>query len=193
VHDAFASILTVAAASGQMPTIGGAAPTLTVAVREPDLRSSTGVAHIDGIDEPVPLSVARHIGCTGTIQRVTSDTRGRITAIETTDRVFNASQRKAITLRDGGCVIPGCHVRAIWCEIHHVTEHARGGPTSTDNGVLLCFHHHRTIDTSGWQIRMNHGTPETRGPRWWDPHRQWRPRTTSPTRVHDRLDRTRHT
>ncbi|CAI7668350.1 unnamed protein product, partial [Penicillium discolor] len=44
--------------------------------------------------------------------------------------------------------------------IHHVTEHAHGGPTHTDNGVALCWHHHRTLDTSGWQIRMREGVPQ---------------------------------
>ncbi|MGC5225508.1 HNH endonuclease signature motif containing protein, partial [Micromonospora sp. DT81.3] len=73
------------------------------------------------------------------------DDRGRIVSIGTLDRVFNHHQRKAITLRDGGCIIPGCHIPAAWCEIHHVTDHALGGPTHTDNGVLLCWHHHRTL------------------------------------------------
>ncbi|MCW3492533.1 HNH endonuclease signature motif containing protein [Microbacterium sp. SSM24] len=134
-HDAFATILTVAARSAEAPTIGGAAPTLVVSVTEQDLRTGTGHAHLDGCDEPVPLTVARHVACTGTIQRVTSDQTGRIRAIHTIDRVFGPHQRKAITLRDGGCIIPGCHVPAAWCEIHHVHEHAHGGPTHTDNGA----------------------------------------------------------
>jgi hypothetical protein len=80
-----------------------------------------------------------------------------------------------------GSLIPGCQVPAIWCEIHHVTEAARGGPTHTDNGVLLCWHHHRTLDTNGWQIRINNGIPEVRAPHWREPYLRWRPATTSPT------------
>ncbi|MGV2900338.1 hypothetical protein ACNPM4_01575, partial [Microbacterium sp. AGC62] len=54
-------------------------------------------------------------------------------------------------------------------------------PTHTDNGVALCWHHHRTLDTSGWEIRMRHGTPHVRGPAWWDPARRWRtPRPPTP-------------
>src|SRR5690606_11828880 len=93
----------------------------------------------------------------------------------TTDRIFNAHQRRAILLRDGGCIIPGCTVPAAWCEIHHVHEYARGGPTHTDNGVALCWHHHRTIDTNGWSIRMRDGTPEVRAPHHWDASGRWRP------------------
>ncbi|WP_345186144.1 HNH endonuclease signature motif containing protein [Microbacterium panaciterrae] len=58
--------------------------------------------------------------------------------------------------------------------MHHVREWADGGPTHTSNGVSLCWHHHRTLDTSGWAIRMRHGTPEIRGPHWWDPYHAWR-------------------
>lgn len=115
-----------------------------------------------------------------------TDDRGRIVAIETSDRVFNHFQRKAIGLRDGGCVIPGCHVGVSWCEVHHVHEHSAGGPTRTDNGVLLCWFHHRTLDTSGWKIRMNRGIPEVRGPAWWDGSGTWHPVTSSPIRMRER-------
>lgn len=186
-HDALATILSVAARSGEVPTIGGAAPTLVVSVTADDLNAGTGHAHIDGCDEPVSLAVARQVACSGAIERVTTDDTGRIRAIHTFDRVFGPHQRKAIVLRDGGCIIPGCHVPAAWCEIHHVEEHSRGGPTHTDNGVLLCWHHHRTLDTGGWTVRMRDGTPEVRGPFWWDASMRWRAVTSSPVRLRRRL------
>lgn len=188
-HDAFATMLSKVAASGALPTSGGAAPTLVVSVREDDVMAGRGYAHISGLDEPVSLGVARHIACTGAVQRIVHDDAGRIVSISTLDRVFNHHQRRAIGLRDGGCLIPGCQVPAEWCEIHHVQEHSRGGPTHTDNGVLLCWHHHRTIDTGGWKIRMNRGVPEVRGPSWWDASRRWRAATTSPTRMRERVAR----
>ena len=187
-HDALATALTVAARSGELPTIGGSAPTLVVSVRADDLAQDHGYAHLDDCDEPVALSVARQVACAGAVQRVSVDDRGRIVAIGIADRVFAAHQRKAIALRDGGCVIPGCGVPAAWCEIHHVQEAALGGPTHTDNGVLLCWFHHRTIDTGGWKVRMNRGVPEIRGPAWWDSSARWHPATKSPTRLLDRRD-----
>ena len=186
-HDALASILSVAARSGEVPTIGGAAPTLVVSVTADDLRSGRGHAHIDGCDEPVSLAAARQVACTGGVQRVVTDSAGRIRAIHTLERVFDQHQRRAIVLRDGGCVIPGCQVPAAWCEIHHVEEHSRGGPTHTDNGVLLCWHHHRTLDSSGWHVRMRGGLPEVRGPSWWDRSANWRAVTASPIRMRNRL------
>ncbi|WP_420827188.1 hypothetical protein [Cryobacterium roopkundense] len=52
------------------------------------------------------------------------------------------------------------------------------GKTDIDNGCLLCWYHHATIDTSGWQIRMVRGRPEVRGPVLFDPTRTWRPAAT---------------
>lgn len=189
-HDALANALTVAASSRLLPTIGGAAPTLVVSVTAEDLESGTGYAHAQGCSEPAPTALARRIACAGVIQRITNRADGRILRIGTEDRVFNRHQRRAIALRDGGCIIPGCQVPAGWCEIHHVTEHAEGGPTHTDNGVLLCWFHHRFLDTIGWQIRMRHGVPEVRAPGWYDHNQTWRAATTSPVRLRARARRT---
>ncbi|HEX5728068.1 HNH endonuclease signature motif containing protein [Microbacterium sp.] len=188
-HDALATVLTVVAGAGALPTLGGAAPTLVVSVRQEDLATGRGFAHIDGSDEPISLASARHIACSGAVQRVIFDDSGQIVQLGSRERAFNHHQRRGIGLRDGGCIIPGCHVRADWCEIHHVQEHARGGPTHIDNGVLLCWFHHRTLDSSGWAVRMNHGIPEVRGPYWWDSRVKWRPVTKSPTRMRERVGR----
>lgn len=179
-HDALAAALGIAARHRDMPTLGGAGPTLVVTVDAKDLVSGSGRASVSGAWGQLPLSVASHVGCSGTIQRVVFD-EGRIIGITTTDRVFSVHQRRAIIARDKECLIPGCHVPASWCEIHHVTEHARGGPTHTDNGVPLCWWHHRSLGTSGWEIRMNDGIPQVRGPGWWDPAQRWRtPRLSLP-------------
>ncbi|WP_243230211.1 HNH endonuclease signature motif containing protein [Microbacterium sp. CIAB417] len=180
-HDALAAALGVAARHEEMPSLGGAAPTLVVTVDAKDLASGTGWATMAGSEAPVPLHVAAHTACAGAIQRVLFD-EGRIIGITVSDRVFTVHQRRAIVARDRECLIPGCHVPATWCEIHHVTEHARGGPTHTDNGVPLCWWHHRSLEHSGWEIRMNGGVPQIRGPEWWDRERKWRtPRLSVPT------------
>ena len=176
-HDNLAAILNIAAGHPGVPALGGAAPTLVVSVTAEDYAADSGRAFLEGSGIDVPLRVARHTACAGGIQRVLFDERGQIVSIGTTARIFTAIQRRAIVLRDRECLIPGCHTPATWCEIHHVREHAAGGPTHTGNGVALCWQHHRTLETSGWQIRMRRGVPEIRGPHWWDPTRTWfRPR-----------------
>jgi hypothetical protein len=183
-HDALAVALGIAARHEEMPTLGGAAPTLVVHVDANDVAAgAAGWARIPGVEGPVPASVALHTACVGAVQRVLFD-EGRIVGISVTDRVFTVHQRRAIVARDKECLIPGCHVPASWCEIHHVTEHARGGPTHTDNGVPLCWYHHRSLEYSGWEIRMDGGIPQIRGPAWWDPARRWRtPRHSQPSRA----------
>ena len=173
-HDVFAAIVGSVAAAEAAPQLGGASPTLVVSVDAADLASGAGRTHFPGAEWDAPLSVAMHAACAGNVQRVLFDDAGAIIGISTSGRIFTPHQRKAILLRDGGCLIPGCDVRGDWCEIHHVQEWAKGGPTHTSNGVALCWHHHRTLDTSGWQIRMRDGTAEIRGPAWWDPYCRWR-------------------
>lgn len=187
-HDVIAAIVQTAARSGEHPSIGGAAPTVLVSVRATDLQAGRGVAHADGIDIPVSLRAARQLMCTGGTQAVVFDDRGRIMQLGSPERCFTPHQRRAITLRDGGCLIPGCRVPASWCEIHHVIPDMNGGPTHPDNGVLLCWFHHRTIDTSGWGVRMVRGAPQIRPPVWLDPGGAWHHATKSPTRLADQLD-----
>lgn len=85
-----------------------------------------------GCEAPV-RTAARHVGCAGVVQRVVLGDNGRILRLGTEERVFNRYQRRAIALRDGECIIPGCGVPADWCEIHHVAGHAEGGPSHMDN------------------------------------------------------------
>ncbi|WP_396643335.1 DUF222 domain-containing protein [Microbacterium sp.] len=134
-HDALAAILGVAARAAESPSIGGAAPTLLVTISASELERRDGyglldAAHLsddigaDAVPQPIPATFARQIACSGGIQRLVHDDQGRIIELGGPQRVFTAHQRRAIIARDGGCVIPGCHVPAAWCEIHR--EHGSG-------------------------------------------------------------------
>lgn len=182
MHDVLATIIGVAARAADAPTLAGNAPTLVITVRADDLAAGRGTAFAEGSPLPVGMSAARQIACAGATQQVLLDPTGRVTGISSPQRCFTGPQRRAIATRDGGCVVPGCHVPAPWCETHHVTPHATDPTgTHTDNGVLLCWYHHRTIDTHGWDVRMVRGQPHIRAPRWIDPHGTWRPARGSPT------------
>ncbi len=193
LHDVLATVLGVAARSAETPSLGGAAPTLLVTIAASDLERDDGVAFIDGTDTTVPSLVARQIACCGGIQRVIFNDDGRIIELGNAQRTFTGHQRRVITARDGSCIIPGCCVPAEWCEIHHVEEHARGGPTHTDNGVLLCWWHHRTLGMNGWQVRMVDGVPQVKAPYWVDPYVRWRPARGSAHLERERLRRRRDT
>jgi hypothetical protein len=67
-------------------------------------------------------------------------------AMGRTIRLATTAQRRAMAIRDRGCVIPGCTVKADACQTHHVTEWAQGGNTDIDDMALLCWAHHRQVD-----------------------------------------------
>ncbi|SHH49668.1 HNH endonuclease, partial [Jatrophihabitans endophyticus] len=97
-----------------------------------------------------------------------------------TRRLFTETQRLAMIARDGGCTFPGCDVPPAWTQAHHITDHARGGPTTIANGTLVCGHHHRTHTRQGWRSVMTDGRPAWLPPPWLDPKQ--RPRTNPRTR-----------
>lgn len=185
-HDVIASMVDHYSRSDEPPRIGGAAPTVLVTVRAEELDNGHGRGYIDGAKAPVSFTTIRHLACNGGYQFLTVDAYGSIHGLGSPQRCFTSAQRRAITARDGGCIIPGCTIPAAWCEIHHVDPAENGGPTHTDNGVLLCWAHHRTIDSSGWRIRMFDGVPHVLAPPWIERQVQsdstgWRRATKSPT------------
>ncbi|HEY7606201.1 MAG TPA: HNH endonuclease signature motif containing protein [Actinomycetes bacterium] len=67
-------------------------------------------------------------------------------------RVVQPAQRAALTVRDRGCVFPGCDRPLAWCEAHHLQHWLHGGPTNLANLALLCRAHHRAVHEGGWQL-----------------------------------------
>ncbi|CCM64017.1 MAG: DUF222 domain-containing protein [Candidatus Microthrix sp.] len=68
-------------------------------------------------------------------------------------RYANRHMRRALTVRDGGCIFPGCDRPASWCDAHHVDVWDNGGPTDIDNLALVCRFHHRLTHRPGWTMR----------------------------------------
>lgn len=173
-HDVLTSMLNAAARAGELPSLGGDNATLVVHVEEQDLVNPQGTAILEGVETKVPARIAHRLTCTGAVQKVVFGKNHKIVALGSKERVFTAQQRRAITARDGGCLIPGCSIPASWCEVHHVIPWAEGGPTHVDNGVLLCWWHHHYLESSGWEIRMNNGVPYVKAPFWVDPAGKFR-------------------
>ncbi|MET3936272.1 DUF222 domain-containing protein [Arthrobacter sp. OAP107] len=121
---------------------------------------------------PVTASTIRKIACDADIIPVLLGSQGRILDIGRTTRIFPPHIRKALNTRDQGCAFPNCTIPAPWCEAHHITYWSRGGPTSTDNGVLLCTHHHHLIHKEQWKIHLKNGIPWFIPPPHIDPRQQ---------------------
>ncbi len=108
---------------------------------------------------PVTASTVRKIACDADIIPVLLGGEGRILDIGRASRIFPPHHRKALIARDRGCAFPGCTIPATWCEAHHITYWSQGGTTGTENGVLLCSHHHHVIHKEHWTIHVRRGIP----------------------------------
>ena len=91
-------------------------------------------------------------------------------AVGRTSRTATPAQRRALAVRDKGCIIPGCPVPAQTCQAHHLTDWADEGPTDLSNLALVCWAHHRQVDLHLWQITPqppgDQRAPARTGPSW---------------------------
>ncbi|TFC56597.1 HNH endonuclease signature motif containing protein [Cryobacterium sp. TMB1-7] len=172
--DILRGILVQVAQDPRTPTMGGMPPTVMVHVNATDLINGVGVGWIDGVEGPISMKTINQMVDNGGFRPIFFGGTGAVLALGDKVRCFTPLQRRAITARDGGCIIPGCTCPPQWTEVHHVKPWQNGGPTNVSNGVLLCWHHHHNIDTSGWHIRMVLGMPEVKAPHWIDPTGTWR-------------------
>jgi hypothetical protein len=58
--------------------------------------------------------------------------------------------RAQVTALNPTCVFPFCTRPSADLDLDHITEHERGGPTSTHNLAPLCRHHHRVKTFTTW-------------------------------------------
>jgi hypothetical protein len=171
-HDALLELVTMAMRTGQLPHAGGMTATIVVTMDAEAFATGIGTA-LTGHGYTIPADVAkRWAGDDARIIAALLDRTGRIEAYSSTQRCFSEQQRLVLSARDRGCTFPGCDRPPGWCQAHHVTEYRNGGPTSIDNGALLCGYHHRTFETAGWSIAMLDGQAWWTPPTWIDPDQQ---------------------
>jgi hypothetical protein len=91
-----------------------------------------------------PLTV-QTLACSADLVPVLVDDDHQPLDVGDTQYAFPPKIRTAIITRDRGCTYPGCGAPAPWCDVHHLTPFAAGGPTSVTNGALLCGRHHRYV------------------------------------------------
>jgi hypothetical protein len=173
-YDVFVGLLTagVRASGGHTPvgTRSEAQVTATITLRE--LAEGTGVGWIDGMEEPVSAATVRRLACAHGAGLVVLGDNAEPLYLYRERRYFSDAQLRALRVRDGGCVWPGCHAPSAWCDGHHILEfEADEGPTDIENGVLLCPHQHRTLHHSDYEMRMIDGRPHLLPPGFVDPDR----------------------
>jgi hypothetical protein len=187
--------------SGALPEIGGERPHLSVVVNEAVLRTQLGAVTLDWTGVAVPAGVVRRWGCDAQLTPVLARalppmgtaTPGAASTLSATvvgggwlpldvgraSRLVTTAQLKALRVRDGGCVHPGCSRTVAYCDAHHVQHWADGGRTDMTNLALLCRHHHRTLHAREWTLTPDVGKPG----RFWASTAGWdRPAQTAADR-----------
>ncbi|VXB69846.1 HNH endonuclease signature motif containing protein [Citricoccus sp. K5] len=170
--------------SDQLPSTGGTRPQVSVlidfhtllgdlqkagTVTAEDLLQFESSATFTG---PIHPGTIRAMACDADILPVVLGSSGEVLDVGRAQRLFPARLRQAVAARDGGCAAPGCWIPAPWCDVHHVEHWEHGGPTSVDNGVLLCNHHHHAVHAGAWDIDMDSGRPWFIPAPYLDPRRQ---------------------
>jgi hypothetical protein len=76
------------------------------------------------------------------IERAVFGPSGRV-ELGSRRRLFDDAVRRAIELRDRGCVHPSCRRDVGSCQVDHVVPYSAGGETLQENGRLACPAHNR--------------------------------------------------
>jgi len=135
---------------------------------------------------PVAASELARILCDAEVSRIALDADSLPLDLGRSARLYTGAHRRAVVVRDRQCAWNGCSTVAAWCEVHHACWWGRdAGPTSVENGVLLCAFHHHLVHRLDLTIRR--GLPPgglRRGPGRFG---QEPPRYTFRRRVDDRV------
>ena len=168
---------------GHGPRHGGDRPRVIVLVNYEDLLRGVAGATLLGSNTRISPSEARRLACDADILPAVLGSDSQLLDLGRTTRLFAGDLRQAIVLRDRGCVFPGCHRDPRDCDAHHIRPWTAMGPTSLDNGALLCPTHHRLVEPDPhadrateherWHMRMStDGIPEVIPPSLNDQYRQ---------------------
>jgi hypothetical protein len=68
---------------------------------------------------------------------------GRRVEVGATTRLFTGATRRAIEVRDRQCTHPYCEGSTSDLQVDHIVPFAVGGPTTQENGRILCGFHNR--------------------------------------------------
>jgi hypothetical protein len=160
--DALVAVCRRALEIGQLPDVRGERPQVRVTIDWQSLSAARGaVGFAPGelpFAGPVSPETARRLACDASVVRVITGPDGLPLDVGRAQRTATSAIRRAIELRDGHCVFAGCAAPAAWCDVHHVVHWAHGGPTSCENGALLCERHHTSVHEGGFTIRRDPGT-----------------------------------
>ncbi len=147
------------------PSSVGDRPRIVVTIREQDLNERAEKAGVLATGAKITAAELRRLCCDADIMPIVLGSHSEILDVGRTQRLVTPAIRKALTVRDGACIFPGCTAPDTRCEAHHLQPWWAGGATALNNLVLLCGHHHRLIEpdryrrpSDRWVIHIDHHT-----------------------------------
>ena len=158
-------------ATPELPQVRGERPNVAVTISLDSLQAKTTGCAPGMLDTGIPISIeaTRRVLCDANVIPIVLGGRGEPLDVGRATRVIPTAIRRALVARDQGCAFPRCDRPASWCDAHHCTHWADGGPTAVGNLTLLCTHHHDVIHHDGWNITMINAMPWFIPPPWIDP------------------------
>ncbi|QCV87486.1 DUF222 domain-containing protein [Acidipropionibacterium jensenii] len=179
--DALVEMVDVLAGLDQIPQTGGQAPRLVVTLDYDSLRAAVAGRVAGGTlagGVPVDAGSLRRLCCEAQILPAVLGGGSQVLDVGRARRLVTPGIRRALEIRDRGCIYPGCTVSAQACQAHHVRPWWDGGPTALTNLVLVCRHHHGLIEPDRhhnrdqWQVSFDPhtGNPQIHPPTRLTPH-----------------------
>ncbi|HEY9379576.1 MAG TPA: DUF222 domain-containing protein, partial [Jiangellaceae bacterium] len=169
MHDAVRDAAKLMLSSGKLPSQSGVPATLIITAKLDDLERKTGhvtTAH-GGL---IPVRDVLRMAALARLVPAVFDADGDPLWLGQSQRLASKGQRFTLTIMDRGCVYPGCDVPATRCEVMHLHDWVRGGPTNIDNLALGCdYHHHRFGE---WTLERRNGRVWCTPPVLVDPFRR---------------------
>ncbi|MGY1829191.1 DUF222 domain-containing protein [Geodermatophilus sp. SYSU D01180] len=142
--DALVQLCDNTLASGAAPVLRGTRPQVIAPIALEDLATGHGSGQ-PGSGAVISAAKARRLACDGAIARVVFGPDGAPLGLGREQRLASRHIRRAVELRDGGCVFAGCDAPTWWADVHHLVHWADGGETSLENSALLCERHHTKV------------------------------------------------
>jgi hypothetical protein len=139
--------------SAEMPDVNGERPHVSIVIPLDTLRGVPGsppaAAEWTG---PWSTDVVRRVLCDAGVSRIITDGASQVLDVGRLTRIVSAPMRRALAVRDKGCIIPSCHRPPRWTDAHHVVHWTDGGATTLSNLVLLCRTHHDAVHKGIWLL-----------------------------------------
>ena len=109
----------------------------------------------DVLGSPIPASTVPSFLCDPVFYAAMVDSLGLPVDMGRATRHPTHAQRRAITVRDGGCTFPGCGSPPAWTDAHHSIEWGHDGHTDVRLLTASCRRHHRVAHRTGWSVVLS--------------------------------------